>query len=99
MDDWFLALGFSMAEADKLFKVLDDDGSGSLSLAEFARGCLQLRNPVKAVDLALVQYNMRVMTEEICDRLEYNSGLLTDLLWKESGSGGARSSEMGSLSE
>lgn len=85
MDEWFAALGFSSREAEKLFAVLDTDSSGTLSLEEFARGCLQLRNPVKAVDLAMVQYNMRIMTEEMGETCYGIETLVSRVLQVQSG--------------
>jgi len=73
LDDWFAALGFSLGEADKLFQVIDEDDSGSLSLSEFVRGCLRMKGNVKACDLALLKYNVKTQGIEIgkaLDRIE-----------------------------
>eukprot|EP00439_Symbiodinium_sp_Y106_P062916 s1257_g9.t1 len=37
---------------DRLFRFLDRDDSGSVSVVEFVQGCLRLRGPAKALDLA-----------------------------------------------
>ncbi|CAK9079320.1 unnamed protein product [Durusdinium trenchii] len=46
------AIGIELDEADSLFAFLDRDDSGSLSIVEFIQGCLRLRGPAKALDLA-----------------------------------------------
>mmetsp|Transcript_43025 Transcript_43025/g.85211 ORF Transcript_43025/g.85211 Transcript_43025/m.85211 type:complete len:567 (+) Transcript_43025:390-2090(+) len=65
LDDWFSALGFSLTEADKLFVIIDEDDSGCLSLSEFVRGCLKLKGNVKACDMALLKYNLKMQGVEM----------------------------------
>eukprot|EP00415_Alexandrium_ostenfeldii_P001292 UN1292 len=67
LDDWFAALGFGLQEADRLFSVIDEDDSGSLTLSEFVRGCLRLKGSVKACDLALMKHNLRLQAIDMVE--------------------------------
>ncbi|CAE8620813.1 unnamed protein product [Polarella glacialis] len=52
MNKYCHEVGMTLDEADNLFEFLDRDDSGSVSIAEFVQGCLRLRGPAKALDLA-----------------------------------------------
>jgi len=52
MTRYLEAIDIEMGEADRLFEFLDRDESGSLSIVEFIQGCLRLRGPAKALDMA-----------------------------------------------
>ncbi|CAJ1366428.1 unnamed protein product [Effrenium voratum] len=60
MEKYLMAIGLEIGEADDLFQFLDRDDSGSLSIVEFVQGCLRLRGPAKALDLA----EMRLWSKE-----------------------------------
>lgn len=59
LDEYIRAVGISRAEAGRLFDLLDMDGSGTVNIAEFVRGCLRLRGPAKAMDMADMLLNMK----------------------------------------
>mmetsp|Transcript_111376 Transcript_111376/g.315295 ORF Transcript_111376/g.315295 Transcript_111376/m.315295 type:complete len:540 (+) Transcript_111376:84-1703(+) len=48
-------LELPVADAAKLFTVIDGDGSRSLSIAEFIKGCTKLKGSAKSKDLLAVQ--------------------------------------------
>ncbi|CAE8616512.1 unnamed protein product [Polarella glacialis] len=52
MNTYCHEVGMTLDEAENLFEFLDRDDSGSVSIAEFVQGCLRLRGPAKALDLA-----------------------------------------------
>merc|ERR1719379_1764015 len=52
MKEYVRLLELSIAEMRHLFLILDADDSGTVSIAEFVYGCLKLRGPAKAFDLA-----------------------------------------------
>lgn len=59
MEHYFEAIDLDISEARGLFKLLDLDDSGSISVDEFVMGCLRLRGPAKAIDLATLMYDNR----------------------------------------
>eukprot|EP00443_Scrippsiella_acuminata_P051102 CAMPEP_0115565538 /NCGR_PEP_ID=MMETSP0271-20121206/103120_1 /TAXON_ID=71861 /ORGANISM="Scrippsiella trochoidea, Strain CCMP3099" /LENGTH=526 /DNA_ID=CAMNT_0002999817 /DNA_START=36 /DNA_END=1617 /DNA_ORIENTATION=+ len=59
MDEYIKAIGIGIQEAEHLYDLLDRDSSGTVSIAEFVRGCLRLRGPAKSMDLAEMEYKMR----------------------------------------
>lgn len=76
MQEYFKVLNLDVAEARGLFDLLDVDSSGSVSNYEVVTGCLRLRGPAKALDLALLaQDTSRIeeMMQELCNYLEYRS--------------------------
>jgi len=59
MELYFKAIDLDVSEARGLFKLLDLDNSGSITVDEFVMGCLRLRGPAKAIDLATLMYDNR----------------------------------------
>lgn len=41
-----------------IFKLLDDDGSGTINVEEFADGCLRLRGQAKSLDIAFLKFEV-----------------------------------------
>merc|ERR1719222_707680 len=56
MCQWFTSLDIDPSEARALFLLLDTDESGAIDSEEFMQGCLRLRGPAKAIDLATLMY-------------------------------------------
>eukprot|EP00927_Polykrikos_kofoidii_P075103 TRINITY_DN7115_c0_g1_i4.p1 TRINITY_DN7115_c0_g1~~TRINITY_DN7115_c0_g1_i4.p1 ORF type:complete len:681 (+),score=65.01 TRINITY_DN7115_c0_g1_i4:37-2079(+) len=48
----------STAEIEKLFVMLDDDGSGSVSLDEFCEGCLLIKGQAKSFDVHCLSHQV-----------------------------------------
>eukprot|EP00927_Polykrikos_kofoidii_P007995 TRINITY_DN13301_c0_g1_i2.p1 TRINITY_DN13301_c0_g1~~TRINITY_DN13301_c0_g1_i2.p1 ORF type:complete len:922 (-),score=136.05 TRINITY_DN13301_c0_g1_i2:38-2803(-) len=72
MDKYFSALDIDISEASALFLLLDADESGEIDMEEFVMGCLRLRGPAKAIDVATLMYfNKRtlVWTRDRMDNL------------------------------
>lgn len=67
MEEVFKAIEINMARAEDLFKFLDQDGSGSLSVEEFAIGAINLQGPAKALDLAMFSIQQRTLLANISD--------------------------------
>lgn len=63
MRDYFKQVNVDPTEARGLFELLDRDGSGGVDLLEFASGCVRLRGPAKALELALLMHESRRMNE------------------------------------
>jgi hypothetical protein len=59
---YFTVLGLDAAHAKGLYKLLDIDSNGEVSLEEFVVGCLRLKGEAKAVDVATIMYeNKRII--------------------------------------
>ncbi|CAE8656285.1 unnamed protein product [Polarella glacialis] len=86
MDTYCHAIGMTLDEAANLFEFLDRDDSGSISIAEFVQGCLRLRGPAKALDLAELRLWSKDNSQDtlksikslhaIVSQLAYNQALL-----------------------
>lgn len=62
MSRYFKALDIDVSDARGLFTLLDADESGEVNAEEFLDGCLRLRGPAKAIDLATLMYfNKRML--------------------------------------
>jgi len=55
----FQSLDLSARDSWTLFKLLDEEGNGDINLMEFMEGCLRLRGPAKALDIACVMDESR----------------------------------------
>ncbi|CAJ1342823.1 unnamed protein product [Effrenium voratum] len=54
VQEYFQTIGLDVLDAWSLFKLLDLDAGGSISIEEFFTGCLRLRGNAKAMDIAKV---------------------------------------------
>mmetsp|Transcript_117842 Transcript_117842/g.334107 ORF Transcript_117842/g.334107 Transcript_117842/m.334107 type:complete len:640 (-) Transcript_117842:58-1977(-) len=61
MKEAFKAINVDPSEARGLFKLLDMDNSGVVNAEEFLCGCMKLRGPAKALDLAILNREIRRM--------------------------------------
>jgi hypothetical protein len=59
MQEYFKSLDVDPSEAHGIFRLLDLDNSGGLEMEEFVSGCIRLRGEAKALDLAVLIYEMR----------------------------------------
>lgn len=59
------ALGLEMTEAQGMFKLLDQDNSGSVNIEEFIYTCMHLLGSAKAVDLATLMAENKKMAHEV----------------------------------
>merc|ERR1719503_323985 len=64
MQEAFKAINVDCSEARGLFRLLDLDGSGGVNAEEFLSGCLRLRGPAKALDMALLIREVRLMEKK-----------------------------------
>jgi hypothetical protein len=58
MRDYFKAIDVCQDEAYGVFRLIDLSGSGHIDPEEFLSGCLRLRGPAKALDLALLMHEV-----------------------------------------
>ncbi|CAK0807144.1 unnamed protein product, partial [Prorocentrum cordatum] len=59
VQSWFKALDIDAKQTWKLFKILDADRTGRVSLEDFVHGCLQLRGPATRVDVESLKWEIR----------------------------------------
>jgi len=62
---YFSRLGVDVNEVEKLFLLLDEDGSGCIDKAEFTFGCLRLKGEAKSLDLAILHREVQAMARDI----------------------------------
>jgi len=68
----FLAsLEIETSDVWTLFKLLDEDGSNSVSMDEFAQGCLRLRGAARSVDLAVQSQEISWLVEKLTLFIKY----------------------------
>mmetsp|Transcript_50641 Transcript_50641/g.151448 ORF Transcript_50641/g.151448 Transcript_50641/m.151448 type:complete len:696 (+) Transcript_50641:23-2110(+) len=69
---YFTALGLDPHDSERLFTLLDDDGSGDVGVNEFINGCLRLKGQARSIDIyaLLVQGNrLENKLREVMDNL------------------------------
>lgn len=58
------ALGIEAGEAEGLFRLLDLDSSGTITIEEFLFGCMRLKGHAKSIDLNTLMYENKRMVEK-----------------------------------
>lgn len=65
MKHFFKVIDVDTSEAHGIFRLLDLDKSGGVELEEFVSGCHRLRGNAKALDLAVLIYEIRRMADTL----------------------------------
>merc|ERR1719203_2337657 len=68
MQEAFKAINVDPSDACGLFKMLDLDNTGVVNAEEFLSGCLRLRGPAKALDLAMLIREVRMLEEKLLSK-------------------------------
>eukprot|EP00930_Biecheleria_cincta_P072462 TRINITY_DN59855_c0_g1_i1.p1 TRINITY_DN59855_c0_g1~~TRINITY_DN59855_c0_g1_i1.p1 ORF type:complete len:646 (-),score=99.99 TRINITY_DN59855_c0_g1_i1:112-1989(-) len=68
---YFEALELNVRDAWNFFKLLDADGGNAIEIDEFLMGCLRLRGPARALDLAKLQHDHAWMMKQIGQFAKY----------------------------
>merc|ERR1712217_936525 len=63
--DYMRHLNIDIGKAWDIFRLLDEDSSGSLTAKEFIGGCLKLRGPAKTTDIAAVHKDLRELKKSL----------------------------------
>lgn len=61
----FKALEIDTRDAWDFFKLLDEDGEGTVNLDEFIKGCIRLRGVAKAIHLANMEYQSKWLFDNV----------------------------------
>ncbi|CAE8702434.1 unnamed protein product, partial [Polarella glacialis] len=66
-----MMLDIGVPDAQRIFNVLDKDGTGRISLLSFVEACVALQGVGKAVDIGLLQWRLDSLSDTItsCSRL------------------------------
>jgi len=64
------AINLDPADARGLFRLLDADSSGCVCAQEFFAGCLRLRGPAKALDLAILHFEMKKLAQQMMGSMQ-----------------------------
>lgn len=62
---YFKALNLDVAEAKMLFRLLDLDGSGEISIDEFVTGCIKVKGQAKGIDIHCLRYETKKLIKEL----------------------------------
>merc|ERR1719327_2291604 len=65
MGGYFQLLGIEVDDTERLFRLLDEDGSNEVSIDEFINGCLHLRGTAKSIDLYQVMSQLKQIQHSI----------------------------------
>merc|ERR1712228_905693 len=71
---FFTALGLDPNDTERLFSLIDDDGSGDVDVNEFLDGCLRLKGQARSIDVYAVMHDIRGLDGKICELSELLGG-------------------------
>merc|ERR1719456_1157289 len=63
MDIFFQAVDLNKEQGCDLFRLLDEDQSGTLTVEEFVCGCMRLKGPARSVDLSALMQDFQELAE------------------------------------
>jgi len=78
MREYFKAIDVDPSEAKGLFRLLDIDSSDALDAEEFLGGCLRLRGPAKALDVALLMHEVKNLNQRFHAHFRFLECLLNE---------------------
>lgn len=64
---YFRKLGVDTNQVDKMFVLMDEDGSGTITLPEFMASCLRLKGEARSLDLELLHHDVKFLIHAIMD--------------------------------
>jgi len=66
-------------EADLLFRIVDEDGTGTIDVDEFMSGCMMLRGPATGFNIAQMRCEQSRMQRQICKHSQLTFASLSQL--------------------
>merc|ERR1719382_1692152 len=79
VQSWFKALDIDAKQTWKLFKVLDPNNDGRISLEDFVEGCLRLKGHATRVDVESLKWEIRGANKRHEQHAQKLVGLVEDL--------------------
>merc|ERR1712039_880168 len=79
MQAYFESIDLDVADAWTLFKLLDSEGVGCISIEAFITGCLNLRGQAKAVHIAKLMHESERSSELLGSHLQGIGNQLSDI--------------------
>eukprot|EP00929_Paragymnodinium_shiwhaense_P006955 TRINITY_DN11090_c0_g2_i1.p1 TRINITY_DN11090_c0_g2~~TRINITY_DN11090_c0_g2_i1.p1 ORF type:complete len:767 (-),score=145.66 TRINITY_DN11090_c0_g2_i1:54-2261(-) len=94
---FFEYMGIELADAREIIHLIDGDNSGAVDLEEFVVGCLRLRGPARAIDVAQLSYEVKTKSRTLIriERLlrgQFGLPELRTSMMEEGGEGSSRGS-------
>lgn len=77
---YFDSLGIDPSDSWDLFKLLDVDSSQSIDVEEFIEGCMRLRGPAKALQLAKIAHENKIMRKQLSTFMRFVQSSLGSML-------------------
>merc|ERR1712113_480678 len=74
---YFNYLKLDVSEARQLFGLIDFDQSGEVSIEEFLQGCYRLQGESRSLDVKIMQYEVKYLSETVHKILEQVQVLAT----------------------
>merc|ERR1712048_777859 len=74
---YFTALGLDPNDTERLFKLIDDDGSGDVDVTEFLEGCLRLKGQARSIDVYAIMHDLKCFEQNFETKLVELKDLLT----------------------
>merc|ERR1711920_1172925 len=62
---FFTALGLDTSDTERLFRLLDDDGSGDVDVNEFLEGCLRLKGEARSIDVYAIMRDLKLVENKL----------------------------------
>lgn len=64
---FFNTLGLDTNDTERLFKLIDDDGSGDVDVGEFLDGCLRLKGQARSLDVYAIMHDLKLVENKVDD--------------------------------
>lgn len=84
MGVYLRGIGWRVEQAEDLFRMLDDDQSGEISIDEFIAGCTRLQGHARAIDFAAFVASFNRLQDRLFDHMDMVE--MCPALWEETDS-------------
>jgi Ca2+-binding EF-hand superfamily protein len=70
LEEYLVAMDLSRTNAQDLFRLLDEDQSGEISIEEFVHGCMRLKGIARAADVCQILVDVQELRKELMEVAE-----------------------------